>query len=84
MGSLFKAYLCKLQAKSNMKIKYEIDADSKLGPGIIKGDPKEQSKNGKLLEQVVTDNNLVIVNGTELCDGVVTRQRTTVERNEES
>ena len=62
----------------------EMDANSKLGPGIIKGDPKEQSKNGKLLEKVVNDNNLVVVNGTELCDGVITRQRKTVDRNEES
>ena len=62
----------------------EMDANSKLGSGIIKGDPKEQSKNGKLLEKVVSDNNLVIVNATQLCEGVVTRQRTTVERKEES
>ena len=27
----------------------EMDANSKLGPRIIKSDPKEQSKNGKLL-----------------------------------
>ena len=62
----------------------EMDANSKLGPGIIKGDPKEQSKNGKLLEQVINDNNLVVVNGTELCEVVVTRQRKTIDRNEES
>ena len=27
----------------------ELDANSKLGPSIIPGDPKAQSKNGKLL-----------------------------------
>ena len=77
-----------LEVKSAMlsgaMICIEMDANSKLGPDIIKDDPKQQSKNGKLLEQVVIDNNLVVVNGTELCDGVVTRQRITVERKEES
>ena len=62
----------------------EMDANSKLGQKIIKGDPRDISKNGKLLKQVVDENNLVVVNGTELCDGVLTRQRKTVDRNEES
>ena len=62
----------------------EMDANSKLGHDIIKGDPNELSKNGKLLKQVINENNLVVINGTELCDGAVTRQRKTVERIEES
>ena len=42
----------------------ELDANSKLGSKHIPGDPKEQSSNGKLLEKVVEDNELVVVNGT--------------------
>ena len=62
----------------------EMDANTKLGNKIIKGDPNEQSKNGKLLERVVEDNSLIVVNGTNLCDGVITRQRTTTDRTERS
>ena len=56
----------------------EMDANSKLGPGIIPGDPEEQSKNGKLLEKIINDNDLVVVNGTDLCKGVITRYRKTI------
>ena len=58
-----KAFMNKidLEVKSAMLagalICIEMDANSKLGPEIIKGDPKEQSRNGKLLEKVVDDNN---------------------------
>ena len=62
----------------------EMDANSKLGPSIIKGDPKEQSRNGKLLMQVIKDNNLIVVNGSDICDGIITRQRKTVDRSEKS
>ena len=62
----------------------EMDANSKLGPNIVKGDPHVQSKNGKLLEDVVNENCLTVVNGTELCEGVVTRHRKTVHSTEES
>ena len=61
-----------------------MDANSKLGKDIIKGDPKEQSKNGKLLEEVINDNDLVVVNGTSVCEGVITRHRQTVNGIEES
>ena len=77
-----------LEVKSSMLagalVCIEMDANSKLGPEIIKNDPKEQSRNGKLLEQVINENNLVVVNGTNLCDGVITRQRTTIHREEKS
>ena len=77
-----------LEVKSSMLagalVCIEMDANSKLGPDIIKDDPKEQSRNGKLLEQIINENNLVVVNGTDLCEGVITRQRTTVHREEKS
>ena len=62
----------------------ELDANSKLGSKHIPGDPKEQSSNGKLLEKVVEDNELVVVNGTDLCEGVITRFRKTINDCEES
>ena len=62
----------------------EMDANAKLGPGIIDGDPKEQSKNGKLLENVVTENDLVIVNAEKVCKGIITRYRKTINNEEKS
>ena len=62
----------------------EMDANAKLGPNIVKGDPKEQTNNGKLLLDVVKENDLTIVNGTNLCEDVITRSRKTVNNTEES
>ena len=62
----------------------EMDANAKLGSEIIKGDPKEQSKNGKLLEKMICENDLVIVNAEEPCKGVITRFRKTVNGDEKS
>ena len=56
----------------------ELDANSKLGAKIIPGDPKEQSKNGELLEKVITENDLIVVNATDICSGVITRFRKTI------
>ena len=62
----------------------ELDANSKLGPSIIPNDPKPQSRNGKLLEEFVNENELIIVNASNLCEGVLTRFRKTVNQVEES
>ena len=40
-----------------------------------KSDPHEQSGNGKKLMEVIEDNDLIIVNGTDLCEGLITRKR---------
>ena len=62
----------------------EMDANAKLGSGIILGDPKDQSKNGKLLENVIVENDLVVVNAQDICKGVITRYRKTVSCEERS
>ena len=62
----------------------EMDANAKLGSAIIKGDPREQTRNGKLLEKVVADNDLVIVNAKNICKGVITRYRKTISSEEKS
>ena len=46
----------------------EMDANAKLGSGIIQGDPKDQSKNGKLLENILVENDLVVVNAQKICN----------------
>ena len=62
----------------------EMDSNAKLGPSIIPGDPKPQSMNGKLLEKVVNENELIVVNATDVCEGLITRHRQTIHGVEES
>ena len=62
----------------------EMDSNAKLGSSLVPNDPKEQSENGKLLERVIKENDMIVVNGTELCEGAITRFRETVNGVEES
>ena len=62
----------------------EMDANAKLGSGIIKSDSHSRSSNGDLLLQLCVRNNLVICNATDLCEGAITRQRNTVNGIEKS
>ena len=43
----------------------EFDANSKLGPNIIPGDPHNQTPNGKILMEIVKKHDLSIINGTK-------------------
>ena len=52
------------------------DANAKLGPGIIPGDPHPMSANGKLLEGMIQRQGLKIINISNKCTGgPITRQR---------
>ena len=62
----------------------EIDANSKLGSGLIPGDMHEQSVNGKVLADIIERHGLIIGNSSEKCEGLVTRKRTTKNGVEES
>ena len=53
----------------------QLDANGKLGSDVIKGDPNEMSANGNLLMDLVLRQNLIVVNATEKCEGVLTRVR---------
>jgi hypothetical protein len=46
-----------------------MDANTKLGPDMIKSDPHPRSGNGDLLIAVCERNNLVICNAADLCQG---------------
>ena len=61
-----------------------MDSNSKLWPSIIPDDPHPQSSNGKLLESVIKENNLKVLNGSSICSGTITRQRTTINSTEKS
>ena len=72
-------------AKSeNKMICIECDANSKLGKSWIPGDPHEISANGKLLADMISNQNLVVVNSTDKCHGVITRFKKTINGQEKS
>ena len=63
----------------------QMDANSKLGPDWITGDPHNQTQNGQILAGILERHNLVVVNSlTEKCSGLITRRRVTINRIEES
>ena len=62
----------------------EMDANSKLGPEYIKGDPHVMSPNGALLSGIIERQNLNVGNGSAKCQGTITRRRITTHRNEQS
>ena len=55
-----------------------MDANAKLGKEVIKSDPNPRSSNGDLLFELCERNNLIICNATDLCQGVITRERKTI------
>ena len=61
-----------------------LDANAKLGPQVIPNDPHGQSANGELLLGILVRNNLIVCNGTDLCVGLLTRTRKTINREEKS
>jgi len=74
------------KAKLNDKaVLIQCDANSKLGPSVIKGDPHNQTDNGRMLNEIVKRNELVVVNSLDdKCIGKITRKRSTGKVKEES
>ena len=69
----------------NIGLIIQIDSNSWLGNEVIPGDPNKQNSNGKLMVQFLNNNPaLTVVNSLSLCQGTVTRQRTTTVRREAS
>ena len=62
----------------------QLDANAKVGNTVISGDPHVMSENGKLLLNLVERENMFIQNISPLCQGVITRQRTTNISEEKS
>ena len=75
-----------IKAKIHEKSIYiQMDANSKLGPDMIEGDPHKQSDNGKILEGIIKRHALIVMNGVkQKCSGKITRRRTTSKVSEES
>ena len=63
----------------------ELDANSKLGPTEIEGDPHPQSENGKILARIIKRQSLTVINSVKnKCKGQITRRRVTKKSKEES
>ena len=74
-----------IKARSNEKAVYiQMDANSKLGPAIIKGDPHSQSDNGKILAGIIERNELCVINSINKCKCKLKRQSVTKKKKEES
>ena len=56
-----------------------MDTNSKLGPEFVPKDPHRMSKNGEILADIVERNALIVANGLEVCEGVITRERSTAD-----
>ena len=74
-----------ISAKTNQKLVcIQFDANSKFGSNVIPGDIHEMSSNGKLLCDLINRQDLIIVNSTNKCSGLITRLRKTVNGEEKS
>ena len=62
----------------------EMDANSKLGSKYIPEDPHGMTPNGSLLGGIIERQNLIVGNGSDKCQGVITRKRVTKNRTEQS
>ena len=61
------------------------DLNSKLGTEYIKDDPKQMSENGNILGGIIQRCALTVVNGMkEICKGLITRERHTINSIEKS
>ena len=66
----------KIQDKS---VYIAMDTNCKLGPEFISKDPHKMSKNGEILADIVERNALIVPNGFNICEGVITRERSTAD-----
>ena len=71
--------------KEGSALIFLFDGNAWLGPSIIENDPHIQNKNGEMLHNFLMRNpNLILLNSSKLCEGVVTRSRRANEKNENS
>ena len=62
----------------------ELDANAKLGKDIISNDPNLMSFNGQIMNEIIIRQQLNIGNTSNLCNGTITRHRSTVEKEEKA
>ena len=89
MEEKLKFFSCFETAIKNSKLNgslicSELDANSKIGMENLNSDPNNMSPNGQLLMEIVNRNNLIVVNSTSKCSGIITRIRKTSISEEKS
>ena len=62
----------------------QLDGNGKFGSSIIREDPHEMSNNGKLLLDLITRKNLILVNSSNECKGTITRSKVVGGHTEKS
>ena len=83
----FEALECEIASAElvGKSVIISMDANSKLGTDYIAEDPHGQSKNGKLLADIMDRHALIVLNGLkEKCQGLITREKHTVDGIERS
>ena len=69
----------------NVSLVIQIDSNAWAGPNLIPGDPNQQNRNGKKLQQFLERNkNITLVNSLPICEGIITRKRVTESLNQTS
>ena len=74
----FWKYLDEEAKKADMEGKGFIlqgDLNAWLGQYIIPNDPRKQNENGRMMEDFIKSNQLTVVNGSKMCEGLFTRVR---------
>ena len=62
-----------------------VDGNAWLGKDVIKDDPNNENKNGKLVKELLTNNeDLRLMNAEDICQGVITRKRKVEDKVEMS
>ena len=62
----------------------QMDSNAKLGSDFIPNDPHSMSSNGQFISDIIMRNDLIVCNGSEKCEGLVTRERHTTKGFEQS
>ena len=68
---------------NDVSIILQMDGNLHAGSDIIENDPNPINSNGKLFEELLKNNpNLFLVNGSDKCEGDITRQRVKGKKTE--
>ena len=63
----------------------QMDGNLHAGKELIKNDPNQQNRNGRLFCEFLTRNpQLIVVNNLEICEGLITRKRVVENRTQEA
>ena len=70
--------------EKNCLVLIQMDANAKIGGGVIANNPHAISENGKLLLDLLGRQNLRCLNAHKLCQGSITRHRKTINGEEKA